>query len=124
MSPTAEIRAWLSEYAAHLLRGVGKLDAGEPLTQDFDERCQELDDQIRSLGGDALRAAAETEDFNALWDGVRKASEAFGFALAARMTEVAGERSGASRARVGLQGYAAIGLSLKNQEGRYIERTG
>ena len=124
MNSPDEVRDWFSEYATHLWVGSKALSAGEPLTQDFGVRCQELDDRIRSIGGDALRAASELEDFDHFMAEVERASAAFEAELARRMSEISGERHDNTRARKGLLGYASTGLWMKNQEGRYIDRIG
>jgi len=124
LNSPGDVRDWLSEYATHLWTGSKALSAGEPLTQAFAIRCQELDDRIRSIGGDALRAASEWEDFDHCMAEVDKASVAFEAELARRMSEISGELHGNTRARKGLLGYASTGLWLKNQEGRYIDRIG
>ncbi len=126
MIPTSEgaARRWLAEYVEHLELGCARLRGGEPLTPAFADRCQELDDTIRQLGGDALRACARAEGGGDLIAGLQRASARFEAALRGAMTRAEEQLADASKSRQGLHGYAVTGQWLKATGGRFIERTG
>ena len=115
---------WLAEYARHLELGAARLEAGEALPPSFGARCQELDEGVRQLGGDALREAARGPAGPHLLANLRAASARFERLLGAAMSQAQEQLSGAGKARHGLNGYAATGQWLKATGGRYIERSG
>ena len=115
---------WLAEYALHLEAGAARLEAGEVLPPSFGARCQELDEGVRQLGGDALREAARGPRGPRLIAELGAASARFETLLRASMTRAQDELAGAGKARHGLNGYAATGQWLKATGGRYIERSG
>ena len=117
-------RVWFAGYAALLEEGIAAMTAGEGLTEDFATRCQEFDEAVRALGGDALRAAAEGpggEQMLASWHDVRSRFEA---AVIDGRAALKQRLESNSRARSGLHGYARTGQWLKSTGGRYIHRSG
>lgn len=117
------VLAWVATYTDHLQVGVQALEGGEPLTQAFARRCQELDDSLRALGGDALREAAASRAGRELLAELADTQARFGSLArvqAARLSEGLG---GVSRGRSGLRGYVRAGQDLKTTGGFYVDRT-
>ena len=115
--------AWVATYTDHLRVGVRALEGGEPLTPAFARRCQELDDAMRALGGEALREAASTEVGRGLFAELAEAQARFG-ALARGESARLSERLGSvNRGRSGLRGYVRTGQDMKTTGGFYVDRT-
>ena len=118
----ASSRVWFAEYTALLEEGIAAITAGDGLTVDFATRCQEFDEAVRTLGGDALAAAGPGGDkLLASWQETRTRFEA---ALSEGRVALTQRLESSSRARTGLHGYASTGQWLKSTGGRYIHRSG
>ena len=115
--------AWLLSYSEHLEQGAERLRAGDPLTREFAERCQELDASVRQLGGDALRAAGRSPGGHELIARLEAARTAFEEAAALGVESLQTRRGRITATRRGLKGYGATGQWLSASRGRYIERS-
>jgi|GEM_PF-5711928 len=121
--PAAALQ-WMAIYEAHLADGVEIMSGGGVLTAAFGQRCQELDDAARALGGPALGSAAATATGRTLMAELATTSREFESLLHGGLERLASQRETATRSREGLNGYATTGQWLKATGGRYIERTG
>ncbi len=120
----AASRVWFAEYTALLEEGIATMTAGGCLTVDFAARCQELDEAVRTLGGDALRAAAGGPGGSRLIASWEEARTRFEATLKDERAALEQRLESCSRARTGLQGYASTGQWLKSTGGRYLHRSG
>lgn len=123
MSLVAATLAWMAEYSELLEEGTARLATGESLTEEFADRCQELDVRLRRLGGDALRAAADAPGGAQAVARLRSARRDFGEATVAGIEGLRQRRAEVAASRRGLKGYGATGQWLSGGTGRFIERT-
>lgn len=117
------VLAWVATYTDHLRAGVRSLEGGEPLTQAFARRCQELDDSLRALGGDALREVAATGSGRDLLAELAEAQDRFGALARGEAARLSGRLNGVNRGRSGLRGYVRTGQDMKTTGGFYVDRT-
>ena len=119
---SSAIHTWFADYAAHLDAGTAALGEGENPDSGWQERCQEFDDQLRSLGGEAIGEASSVGPGPELVGRVRAARARFEKASSEHLLRLQSQMQATAQGRKGLRGYGEAGRRMTDGSSLYIER--
>ncbi|HCP45204.1 MAG TPA: hypothetical protein DIU15_04140 [Deltaproteobacteria bacterium] len=96
---------WISDYATHLRLAIPTFSEGGP-DADWMARCQELDETLRDIDTEILKAATETADGASRFRSLRVVQADFEGAMVARRNELIDLLGDARHRRRTIRGYS------------------